>query len=343
MKSFLALLIVLAVTALLISCPEPLTEDVVMAAEDEIAPSISVISPSGNDPYYSEVDFNLAISDDAKAEGDGKGDIASIEFSISNDDFRGGKIEISDGSVTQDDSAGSDEISYDSSSGICSFTFSTVDPNPLSGYISVSITATDRNGNITEETVSLSESTGPWVEFTLLDEDDNENKYIAGEDISLSGTLGNSEDEMDSDDEIESISFTLADTYQGELVLDKDASYEDPYNGNALTSYYDESENLYRRYVYTSVGAEGQYASEFIYDPSTRTFRVDSIEMFVSFSGVVLFNLVATDLNGHETESNVYVSENTQGPIIARQKWTMPAITAISQRQRIMPILLQVM
>ncbi len=315
MKSFFSFFIILSAAALLISCPDPLTEDDVMAAEDGLVPSISVISPEANDAYYSEVEFSLEVIDDAKSEGDGKGDLASIEFSVSNDDFRGGKINISGGSVTQDDSGGPDEILYDSDSGLCTFSFSTVDPNPLSGYISVTVKAVDRNGNETEEKVSLSESTGPWLDYTLLDQDDNENKYIATENVYLSGSLGNSSADKDSDDEIYSISWSLANFYSVELVLDKEASYTNPYDGVTTESYYDEGTGLYSCLV-SNVIDDITYQVDFVYDPATRTFTADNIYMPDSLSGAVILEMVATDMNGHETESTVYISENTQGPFL---------------------------
>ena len=107
MKKLLFYSLLIFVSLIFVSCPEPLTEDVVIAAQDKLAPTIEVFSPGESETYYSQVEFTASVQDDALSLGDGKGDIASISFGIANDDLRGGKILVSsEGVITQDASFG---------------------------------------------------------------------------------------------------------------------------------------------------------------------------------------------------------------------------------------------
>ncbi|MBF9017091.1 MULTISPECIES: Ig-like domain repeat protein, partial [unclassified Oceanispirochaeta] len=315
MKKYLILTATIALTLLFVSCPEPLTEDIVTSAQDSIAPVIEIYSPSGNAEYLSVVEFEIQIKDDAENENDEKGDISTVEFSVSNDDFRGGRILISpDGIVTQDEEGGSDLINYDPETGLASFSISTIEPNILSGLISVTITATDRNSNSSQESITLFENEGPWFELSITDEDDKSNRYLASEFLWISCKIGNSSSDKLSSSEIISIEWSLADSIIGTLFLDKTTSYVDSYSGETLT-YYDTAEGVYKRSI--DGFASEDYVTDNIFDPVTNTLTaVVRVNDNLEDKGSILFNLTIEDQNGHEVEETVYITENKIGPNI---------------------------
>jgi len=55
MRSVFGIILIGLMLATLVSCPEPIIQEVVYEVEDEIAPVITVTSPQGNSPYYSTV------------------------------------------------------------------------------------------------------------------------------------------------------------------------------------------------------------------------------------------------------------------------------------------------
>ena len=301
-----------AVLLTFISCPQPLSDDDVVAAQDDRAPTIVISSPSDSAIYYSSVDFTLSVKDDAESEEDNKGDLASISFDISNDDLRGGKVLIDpDGVQTQDDDFGPDEIVYDAVSGIASFSFSTIEPNIMSGLMSITIKAEDRNGNSTSETITLTGSEGPWLEYSITDLATNEERsYTEDTTVRIEGTIGNSEDDQESADQITAISWSvLGKAWSGTLEIDQNATYEDPDSGEIL-NYYNETLVRYERLNEGVV-----YPALFIYDPETRTF---STEIAIPFgAGTVLpFEVTVIDLNEHESTLTINAFSNESGPEI---------------------------
>ncbi len=315
-KSIILKNIILLLSAVIlltfISCPQPLSDDDVVAAQDDLAPSIVIFTPSDSDIYYSSVDFTLSVTDDAESAEDNKGDLASISFDISNDDLRGGKVLIDpEGVQTQDASFGPDQIVYDAASGTASFSFSTIEPNIMSGLMSITIKAEDRNGNITTETITLADSEGPWLEYTITDLATNEERsYTEDTTIRLEGTLGNSEEDQETADQITHISWSvLGKAWSGTLEIDQDATYKDPGTGETL-NYYNEPLARYERLNEGVV-----YPELFIYDPETRTF---STEIAIPFgAGTVLpFEVTVTDLNEHESTLTINAFSNESGPEI---------------------------
>ncbi|MDA3957014.1 hypothetical protein, partial [Oceanispirochaeta sp.] len=313
MKKFLVYSILIIVSLIFVSCPDPLTEDMVTAAQDKLPPVIEVYSPGNNETYLSTVEFSVFVRDDAKNEDDGAGDIASISFAVSNDDFRGGLINIgSAGQVTQDPDGGPDSIDYDPDTGIIAFSVSTIEPNILNSLISVTITVTDRNNNVTEEQVSLFESEGPITDIKLVDEENNVNKYLAEKYITMSGTVSNSEDDPDSSSEITEIRWSLADNIVGQLVLDETATYVDSYNSSTL-NYYNSSTGLYERRI-TGYNSD-VYAGLFTFNPVTRAINAPIyINPNLEDKGSILMTFTILDQNGHEMEQTIFISENKIGP-----------------------------
>ena len=311
MKRVLFILTSMAVLLGLVSCPDPLTEEDVVAAQDTLAPSIEILSPADGDLYYSEVAFSLQILDDAVVADDGLGDLASITFDISNDEFRGGTLYIStDGTMSMDDED-SDEIVYDAATGLVSFAFSTIDPNTVSGIVSVSIEAVDRNGNITEDSVTLSDNEGPYVSCSIVDlATGTERSYTEDTTVRLSGTLGNSSEDKDAADEIVGITWAVTGkSWNGELVIDKTATYTDSDTGTEVL-YYNADEERYER------ENEGlTYPDLFMYYPETRTFTTD-IDIPYGAGSVLPFSVTVTDKNEHETTLTITAYTDDSGPEI---------------------------
>ena len=145
---------------IIISCPEPITEDIVAKVEDEGAPTIVVTSPSNYSIYKSTVTFTGTVNDDAS------NSIEQFYFSDRNKQVGGG-VTINAGNVSQDSSEGDTPVSFNSSSGNFSFTFSTVDPEVLDRKLYVIIKAVDWNGNDVEETIELDPpDEGPYIDLT---------------------------------------------------------------------------------------------------------------------------------------------------------------------------------
>ena len=281
-----------------------------MAAQDKLAPTIEILSPGENEVYYSQVDFSLRVLDDAESAEDGQGDLASISFDLANDDLRGGRTVIdTNGTPSQDSSFGPDEILYDPESGLVSFSFSTVSPNTVTGIISVTVSAEDRNGNHTEQTLTLADNEGPWLSFSVVDTvSGQERSYTEDTTVRLSGTLGNSIDDPGSADEVTSITWSvLGKSWNGELVIDPDATYVDPDSGDTL-NYYNTSENRYER-----LNEGVAYPELFLYYPETRSFRTD-IEIPFGAGSVLPFEVTVTDKNGHETTMTVNAFSDESGP-----------------------------
>ena len=145
---------------IIISCPEPITEDIVAKVEDEGAPTIVVSSPMNNSVYRSEVSFTGNVNDDAD------NSIEKVSFNIRNRAIGGGVV-INSGSVSQDSSAGTIPVAYNPSSGSFSFSFSTISPDILRDSLYVDLEALDWNGNIATSTITLFENRdGEYVDLT---------------------------------------------------------------------------------------------------------------------------------------------------------------------------------
>ncbi|OQY35238.1 MAG: hypothetical protein B6241_01705 [Spirochaetaceae bacterium 4572_59] len=294
----------------LTSCPQPLTEDDVVAALDELAPIITISTPGESSIYYSSVDFSLKIQDDAEAENDNKGDLSYISFDLSNDDFRGGRVDINtDGSLSQNPSYGPDEILYDSESGEVSFSFSTIQPNTISGLVSITVMAEDRNGNSSSEKITLTDNTGPWLNFSITDlSSGGDRSYTEDTTVRLSGTLGNSIENKVIADQVTSISWeVLGKSWNGILELDETATYVDVDTGETLL-YYNSSSNRYER-----LNEGVAYPDLFIYNPSTRTFTTD-IEIPFGAGSVLPFEIIVSDKNGHTTTDTINAFSDDSGP-----------------------------
>ncbi len=277
------------------SCPEPITAPMVALVEDTIPPTINISTPRGGDNYYSSVTVTGIISDDVLAEGDESGQITTIYYEIANDDFRKGKINIGlDDTVTVDETFGSGTISYDISTKEFSFTFSTLQSAQqakLRDVISLSITTVDRNSNITVSDLNLKESEGPFVDFGFYNtadfDDINRVSFITGDEVYISGTVSDSDYELDTADEITKIEWGVVGTIFGGT-LDVTPGSDD----------WVEADGVFR-----SINHDEEY---FFYDPETRRF---STHTTISLDdGAKFFFVEATDTGSHITEEQMLLS-----------------------------------
>ena len=260
-----------------VSCPEPITEEIVAKVEDEGAPSIIVSSPSNNSLYRSSVTFTGRVEDDAK------NSIERFSFDVQNRSISGGVV-ISSGNVAQDSSAGTTPVSYNSSTGAFSFDFSTVDPDVLTGRLFVNLEAVDWNGNTAEETLILYENTdGLYLDLTSPTIDTT---YETS--ISISGTVLDFNTTPISIENIDYIKWQL-ESDSRKLQIYPISTTDADNDGVILNNTFQFNIN------------DGSFS--------------DSISM-VGESGSKAFSFYAADLNGHIKEIEYNISDGNVSPDI---------------------------
>ncbi len=283
LKRAILFISVLMILFSIMSCPEPITEDVVAKVEDTGSPSIIVTSPSNNSIYRSSVTFEGKVSDDAK------NSIEKFSFDVQNRPISGG-VTITSGNVSQDVSAGLITVDYDSSSGSFSFTFSTVDPDILTGRLFVDLTAVDWNGNTAEETVILYENTdGPYVELTTPAAGDiySGNMNIEGRILDFYVPAG---DEI-SYENIKDISWRIVGTSEDSQLLTVFGQTPD---GDGKIS--------------------GGVGVDLIYDVDDG--KIIGLLPLALQEGDVDFDFMVTDLNGHTTIKSFEISDGNVSPSV---------------------------
>ena len=146
---------------------QPVTTAVATAVSDKIAPTISVTSPAAGQTYAGTVNVTGTIFDDALSNGDHKGTLKSIDYTVANDVLRRGGLLINpDGTTTVDTKFGSGVITWVSATHAYSFSLSTTTPSVLAGLLSITIDATDANGNVQSQIVQMSDGSGPVIAVT---------------------------------------------------------------------------------------------------------------------------------------------------------------------------------
>ena len=295
-KKLIYIILSTAVVALFSSCPPEVTAPMVALVEDSLSPTINITSPNGGDNYYSTVTVTGIITDDVLTEDDTAGSITSIYYEIANDDYRKGKIDIDlDDTVTTDTDFGTETITYDVTTGYFSFTFSSISPTKLRDLMSLSITAVDGNNNSITQELNLLESDGPYVEFGFYDDaaygDENIITSLDGNRVYIKGTVGNSEYESDSADEIAEISWSIEGGGNRGGTLDITDGSDD----------WIEADGIFRT---TNNVDTTKY---FTYDPDTRTFTTQT-QIDVS-EETRYINFTATDIYGHSTTETNSISK----------------------------------
>ncbi len=279
-----------AAVLLLTSCPQDITPIKVALAEDTMEPRIIVETPSGGDYFFSTVTVSGFIFDDVMEDGDGAGSLASIYFTIANDETRRGKINFNaDDTFTADTTFGDIDIEYDLGSGEFSFEFPTTDPY-LRDRITLTITAEDKNGNSIKSELSLVDNDGPVINFGFyaeshIDYSTAEKIYsLSNSEVYIAGTVSNSDLEADSDsaDEIVSLIWSVVGTsLRGELDLREGSENWDAAQGvYAAPNDLDPAENFY-------------------FDPELRQF---STGLSIDIGDGAYFKIIAEDKYGHTVE-----------------------------------------
>ncbi len=280
-----------SLSALLLSaCPPPVTTAVATAVGDKIAPTITVTSPQPGQTYNATVVVSGTITDSAITPGDNKGTLRSIDYTLANDVLRRGRLLLNaDGTTTVDTSFGSGVITWTAATHTYSFTISTVSPSVLHGLITVTVDATDANGNVQSQIVQMSEGTGPVI--TITSPTGANLKYIPGTTVmSLAGTLANSSTDLTHDDNLTSVSWAVTGKTWGATIriVAGTTSYTVPNNGLVPVT-------------------------SFTFNTTTRTFATSFTVPFISDQSLIL-TVSATDLNGHTTVSTNYLVDNVSGP-----------------------------
>jgi hypothetical protein len=272
---------------LFISCPEPISQEILNQAEDTNSPRITISEPLDNSIYYSSVDILGIVADDAIASNDNQGVIEAFSYEVLYDpDRRGGIVRGAGGSYVADADAGSGVISYIPSTGAFSFQIDTVSPSVLSGQITLRLSATDSNGNTSIRDLKLLESGGPVI--TLNEPGGSVLDFTDGTLVPVEGTIENSSKDSGSD-EIYSVEWNANNEFFGSLTidgLDPDGIY------TALTSP--------QGYTFTFDTATGVYESFFSTDDPNR----NSYGITVN----------AEDKNGHRSSANTVIYRQSAGP-----------------------------
>jgi len=289
----------------LASCPRAIDMALVNAVEDSLSPSITVITPKANDHYTSTVLVEGIIADDSLSHGDAQGLIQSISYDVANDDFRRGKIIItSDGNAIQDPAGGTGTITWDDSSGMFSFEFSTINPILLNGPLYIDIEVTDLNNNVTIKQLPLLESPGPHI---VLDEPGNTitNFREGSTHILICGTVSNSSTFTTSADEVKTLYWSVSgQPWQGTLDLDgSDGSDDLDPGGSGL---------------YISQNEGFLYPEDFVFDPAAlpAPYFETGFDVPWGVGSIIPIVVSATDKNGHTKEVGVVLYSSESGPQI---------------------------
>ncbi len=284
MKNLLSTLLIIVLSIVMLSCPEPISQEVLNQAEDTHSPRITVSSPSNNDIYYSETTITGTVLDDAIESGDTQGVIDSFSFEILYDADRRGGIVREGASYVQDTDVGTGVIAYTPATGAFEFTISTISPSVLSGQITLRITATDSNGNVTISDLKLLDSSGPVISIT--EPGTTITEFDTGDDIVISGTVKNSNQDSGAD-QISNISWNANNAITGDLSLDgSDGTFSTTTSPQGLSFSYNTSTN--------------QFSSILRVSDTTTGFYVITIE--------------AEDFNGHITTVSRTIYRSGAGP-----------------------------
>jgi hypothetical protein len=125
---------VITVLFLLSSCPPQIDDDLLKQVKDELGPTIKINSPEDGDSYAATVVVSGNVEDATTDEGD-TGEVESLAFEVKATGI-------------------GDAVSFNDK-GKFSFSFET---KGLSGSLTVTVTAEDKNGNSTEASITLEDA-----------------------------------------------------------------------------------------------------------------------------------------------------------------------------------------
>ena len=282
MRKLLAPLIIVFLI-FLVSCPEPISQEILNQAEDIHSPRITITSPADNAIYYSTTTITGVVTDDAIESGDSEGIIDSFSYEILYDADRRGGIIRDGSSYNADPDAGSGLITYIPATGVFEFEISTITPSVLSGQITLRITTSDSNANTTIRDLKLRESNGPVI--TVSEPGTTITEFDTGDDIAITGTLENSNQDSGAD-QISRIAWNANNAISGSLALD----------GSDGT--------------FTSTTSQGM---TFSFNTSTNVFS-SILRVSDTTTGFYVITIEAEDFNGHISTISRTIYREGAGP-----------------------------
>lgn len=130
------------IALIIFSCPTPINEEMFLQVKDEIAPGITILTPTEGSSYAATVIVTGTVSDTSTSDG-GDGEIGSLSYEVMGTSLEGSITPTADGFFT--------------------FNFPTTN---LSGSIVIQITASDWNGNELTKSLTLVDQ-GAIPTFTI--------------------------------------------------------------------------------------------------------------------------------------------------------------------------------
>ena len=209
-------LVLCASVLLLFTCADPIDRDLIQVAEDVFPPELVDISPADNSLYYSTVNVEGLIADNSLIAGDGEGRLVSFQYSLSNDRNRKGKIYIDEnGHISIDTVLGSGGIVYNPDTGEFSFSFSTLEyesggqifQSIITGTMTIDIILVDANDNSITYQLTLRQNDKAYL--NLQEPGNYINNYIPGDPVEVYGNAANSSSDLDSNDELVALEFSI--------------------------------------------------------------------------------------------------------------------------------------
>lgn len=246
----------ICIAALLLSCPPPFEDTLTQQVGDELGPKIVISSPLEGSTYRSTITVTGTISDDVADTGDGKGSLARAHYSLP---------------YTTPTIEGEIDIAED---GTFSFTCSTEN---LTGEQKIIITAQDWNWNLTvSELTLINWSDGPYIELSTP-----EDAQYYSSSVIVEGRVGNSFDNMDANNEVASLSWTVQPGGLGDtLIFGSDGTFSSIFEttdlqGSLTLAITAEDKNGNETTVYRSLLDAGNDIPSFVVTPGDGVVTLD--------------------------------------------------------------------
>jgi len=197
-----------AMSLLVLSCPNPLSETAVTRAKDRLGPTITVLTPSDSSVYKASMTVTGTAVDLAVSRGAGNGSLKTLSY------------EIVPSALTGEITVGDD--------GGFSFGFSTIG---MAGDIVVVLTATDWNNNVTEESLKLTgDSDGPYITLTSPAD-----LSFYGSQVEVRGVICNSKTD-EGTSEVASFGYQVVNTsIEGEVEFEDNGSFTVSFSTSGLS------------------------------------------------------------------------------------------------------------
>lgn len=206
-----ALFVVAVSLTLTFSCPQPISNTVLLVADDQIAPTIEIASPASNSLLVSEITLEGYLGDSSQSAGDGQGSLKQLDFEVLDADALTASVTFNPdtGTVAEQVLHEGQSFTFDpDNDGYFTFTFTTVD---LSGDQHITLILEDMNGNRTTRSLDfLDPGVGPILS---IESPANNMNYSAT--VFVEGYIRDygSDDEAPTFDEIEYLRYTVDSVY----------------------------------------------------------------------------------------------------------------------------------